>query len=153
MNELRDQVLFWCLLLVQTIGAQIFLWGELPAFQRIQAVGMGDAALQSSAGRYLAIAVLAAIVMQLAHWPAARLKLRLRFRRNAVLGKILTWFGELSIFFAAALSSLILFNGLGHGQIDPWLALALAGMTFAVSSYKYQLMSVGAAMIEGDRAD
>ena len=152
MNDLRDKMLFWCLLLVQTIGAQIFLWGELPAFQRLQAFGLGDTAVQSHAGTLIAIAVVATIVMQSAHWPATWLRRKLRFRRNAVLGKFLNWFGELSIFFAAALSSLLLFNRLGHGPIDPWYALVLAGVTFAVSSYKYQLMSVGAAMIEGEPA-
>lgn len=67
-----------------------------------------------------------------------------------ILGHILNWLGELSIFFTAALCTIVVFNGLGEAPLALWRLSVLAAITFAVTSYKYQIMSVGGAMIEGD---
>jgi hypothetical protein len=138
--------LFWCLLAVQFAGTQMILWGGLPIYQRLLTPGRQGASAAEVATGFVAV-----IVMQMAHWPAVRLRQTLQFGRNVVLGHILNWLGELSIFFTAALCTLIVFNGFGELPLELWKLSGLAAVTFAVSAYKYQIMSVGGAMIEGDR--
>jgi hypothetical protein len=146
MKASSNEILFWCLLAVQFAGMQMILWGGLPIYQHLLTPGRHGASAAD-----VAIALAAVIVMQAAHWPAARLRQALRFQRNVVLGHILNWLGELSIFFTAALCTLIVFNGFGEAALALWKLFGLAAVTFAVSAYKYQIMSVGGAMIEGDR--
>jgi len=146
MKASSNSVVFWCLLAVQFAGTQMILWGGLPIYQRLLTPDR-----QGATATELAIGFVAVIVMQVAHWPAVRLRQTLQFRRNVILGHILNWLGELSIFFTAALCTLIVFNGSGGGPLSLWKVFGLAAVTFAVSAYKYQIMSVGGAMIEGDR--
>jgi hypothetical protein len=88
--------------------------------------------------------------MQVAHWLALPLKRRLRFRRNVLLGHVLVMIGEFSLFFSAALVTFALFDRFGELKLGPLKLLILAVMLFAVSSYKYLLMSVGEAMNEAE---
>ena len=86
--------------------------------------------------------------MQACHWPSIGLRRRIDFRRNVVLGHVLIWIGELSLFFSAALATLIVFDRYGEVEWLWWKVLIMAAILFAVTSYKYQLMSIGEAMIE-----
>lgn len=52
--------------------------------------------------------------------------------------------------FGAALATLIVFDRFGEGPWPWWKASALAAILFAITSYKYQLMSPGEALIEAD---
>ena len=140
-----DDTLFWLLLTVQFAGTQMILWGGLPIYHRLLTPGGHGASATE-----IAIAVAAVMVMQAAHWPAERLRRTLRFQRNVIFGHILNWLGELSIFFTAALCTIIVFNRIGEGPLALWRLFGLAAVTFAVSAYKYQIMSVGGALIEGD---
>jgi membrane-associated HD superfamily phosphohydrolase len=45
------------------------------------------------------LAIVAVIVIQVAHWIAFRLRPQLRFRRNVLVGHVLVFIGELSLFF------------------------------------------------------
>jgi hypothetical protein len=56
------------------------------------------------------LAIVAVIVMQVAHWIAFRLRPQLRFRRNVLVGHVLVFIGELSLFFIDALAVVILFD-------------------------------------------
>jgi hypothetical protein len=118
----------------------------LPIYRRLLTPGGHGASAWE-----VAIAFAAVIVMQAAHWPAEPLRQTLRFQRNVFLGHVLNWLGELSIFFTAALSAIIVFNRVGEGPLALWRLFGLAAITFAVSAYKYQIMSVGSALIEGNR--
>jgi hypothetical protein len=146
MKRPGDGNLFWCLLAVQFAGTQMILWGGLPIYHRLLAPGGHGASAWE-----VAIGFGAVIVMQAAHWPAERLRQTLRFQRNVFFGHILIWLGELSIFFTAALCAIIVFNRVGEGPLALWRLFGLAAVTFAVSAYKFQIMSVGGALIEGDR--
>lgn len=146
MKAPSNSVLFWCLLAAQFAGTQMILWGGLPIYHRLLTPGG-----QGANATEVAIGFAAVIVMQVAHWPAVRLRQTLQFRRNVILGHVLNWLGELSIFFTAALCTIIVFNGFSQGPLGLWKLFGLAAVTFAVSAYKYQIMSVGGAMIEGDR--
>jgi hypothetical protein len=146
MKASSNDILFWCLLAVQFAGNQLILLGGLPIYQRLLTPGGHGVSTWE-----VTIAIAAVIVMQAAHWPATRLRQTLRFRRNVILGHILNWLGELSIFFTAALCTIIAFNRFGEAPLALWKLSGLAAITFAVSAYKYQIMSVGAALIEGDR--
>ena len=139
-----DKTLFWWLLGVLFAGMQMILWGGLPIYHRLLTPNGHGAS-----GTEIAIAVAAVVVMQAAHWPAEQLRRTLRFQRNVMLGHVLNWLGELSIFFTAALSAIIVFNHVGEGPLALWRLLGLAAVTFAVSAYKYQIMSVGDALIDG----
>jgi hypothetical protein len=146
MKAWSNKSLFWCLLAVQFAGLQVILWGGLPIYQRLLTPHSRGASAMD-----VDIAFVAVIVMQAAHWPAARLRQTLRFQRNVIFGHILNWLGELSIFFTAALCTIIVFNGFGTTPLVLWKLFGLVAVTFAVSSYKYQIMSVGGAMIEAER--
>jgi hypothetical protein len=49
-------------------------------------------------------------VIQIAHWLAFRLRPQLRFRRNVLVGHVLVFIGELSLFYINALAVVILFD-------------------------------------------
>ena len=139
----RDRLLFWCLLAVQAAGSQAIIWEGVPIYRRLQSPGGNGATIAE-----FAVVIAVIVVMQLAHWPALRLKQRLRFRRNPLLGHILVWIGEISLFFTAAISTLIVFDRLTEQGVNIWKALVLAALIFTVGSYKYQILSLGVEMIE-----
>ena len=145
MSTSRDRILFWCLLAAQAAGSQTLIWIGLPIYHRLQSAEHRGASPQE-----FALALVAIAVMQVGHWWALRLKRRLRFRRNIVLGHVLIWLGELSLLFTVALASLILFDRFGELEFALWKPLILAAMLFAITCYKYQLKSLGEAMIHAE---
>ena len=145
MNSARERILFWCLIAGQAAGSQFLIWTAVPAYH-----GLRTGAIQGASATHFATALAAVAVMQACHWPALRIGRRLRFRRNVLLGHVLVWIGELSLFFCAALATLILFDRFGEVPWAWWKAVALAAILFAITSYKYQLMSLGEKMIEAE---
>lgn len=143
MSTARDRIHFWCLVAGQAAGSQFLIWSAVPVYH-----GLRTGAIQEASPTQFALALGAAAVMQACHWPALRIGRGLKFPRNAVLGHILVWIGELSLFFSAALATLIVFDRFGEVPWTVWKTLALAAILFAVTSYKYQLMSLGEALIE-----
>jgi ABC-type xylose transport system permease subunit len=141
----RDQVFFWCLLATQTLGSGVIIWVGLPIFQHLNSAESGGAT-----PRVFAIALAAVAVMQAAYWPAHALKQRLhfRFRRNALWGHVLISMGEFSLFFMAALVTVALFAQFRGMQHPLWKSGLLVLGLFAVSCYKYQLMSLGEKLID-----
>lgn len=139
------RILFWCCLAAQAAGSQIIIWVGVPVYHRLHS-GVNEGA----SPKEFALALAATVLMQSAHWIALPLRQRLRFRRNVVLGHVLVWIGELSLFFAAALATVILFDRFGELELVLWKPFALAAILFAVTSYKYQMMSLGTAMIEAE---
>ena len=145
MNGVRDRLLFWCLVAGQAVGSQFLIWTSVPVYH-----GIRTGAIQGASPTDFAAALAAAALMQACHWPALRLGRNVQIRRHVVLGHVLVWIGELSLFFCAALATLIVFDRFGEVEWLWWKALALAAMLFAVTSYKYQLMSLGGRMIEAE---
>ena len=145
MDDARHRFLFWCLVAGQAAGSQFLIWNAAPLYH-----GIRTGAIHGARGTDLALALAAASLMQACHWPALRLVRRLQFRRNVILGHVLVWIGELSLFFIAALATLIVFDRFGEVEWLWWKALALAAVLFAITSYKYQLMSLGEAMIDAE---
>ena len=96
------------------------------------------------------VATGAVIVMQVAHWLAFRLRPRLRFRRNVVLGHVLVFVGELSLFFINALAVVILFDRSAELEFVLWKVVLLVAILFAICTYKYQLSGLGESILEGD---
>jgi hypothetical protein len=145
MERSRDHDVFWCLLATQTLGSLVLIWVGLPIYQHLNSAESGGATT-----RVFAIALAAVAVMQTAYWPAHALKQRLhfRFRRNALLGHVLICMGELSLFFMAALTTVALFTQFSGMQHPLWkFGVIILGL-FAVSCYKYQLMSLGEKLID-----
>lgn len=142
---MNERTLFWLLVVVQAIGCQIILWAGLPVYHRLLAGGS-----QGATDGQLAAVLLAVAMMQSAHWTAMRLKPRLRFRRNVVLGHFVVFIGELSLFFINALAVVVIFDRFDELKFNFWKMLLLAGMLFAVCSYKYHVGSLGERLIEGD---
>ena len=148
MTGSKDRILFWCLLVAQSAGCQVIIWGGIPVYQRLR-----SGAPEGASAWEIALALFAVVVMQIAHWLAYPLKQRLQFRHNAFLGQVLVWIGELSLFFAAALTSLILFDRLGELVLMPWKFLLLGAILFAVTCHKQQILSVGEEMISPEAGD
>lgn len=147
MNSARDRILFWCLIAGQAVGSQILIWGGLPVYQRLRSTAEGATASE------FAIAFAAVALMQACHWPALALTRRLEFGRNVVLGHVLVCIGELSLFFVAALTASIAFDHFKELKLTLWKLFMLGAMVFAISAYKYQLMSLGESMIEAEPDD
>ena len=145
MDRSRDKLLFWFLIAGQAAGSQFLIWTSVPVYH-----GMRTGAIQAASPTDFAAALAAAALMQACHWPALRIRRCLEFPRNVVLGHILVWIGELSLFFSAALATLIVFDRFGEVEWVWWKVVALAAVLFAITSYKYQLMSLGDALIEGE---
>ncbi|HKF21991.1 MAG TPA: hypothetical protein VKE93_10500 [Candidatus Angelobacter sp.] len=144
MEGSRDHIVFWCLLAVQAVGSLVLIAVGLPIYQHLNASETGGAT-----PRVFTIALAVVAVMQAAYWPAHALKQRLHFRfhRNALVGHLLICMGEFSLFFMAGLVSVALFvqyRGIYHAT---WKFVVLALGLFAVSCYKYQLMSLGEILI------
>ena len=133
------------MLAVQATGSQVIIWSGVPIYRRLSTVGGAGASLNEAVPVFAAV-----VIMQLAHWVSLPLMQSLRFRRNLLLGHVLTCIGELSIFFTAALASLILFSRVNGQDFFLWKLFILVAIVFAVSSYKYQIMSLGDRMITTD---
>ena len=148
MNSSRDKVLFWCLIAAEAAGSQAILWNGIPIYRRLLSPGTAGAGSQD-----FALATIAVIVMQVAHWVAFRLQPQLRFRRNVFLGHVLVFIGELSLFFVNALAVVILFDRGAELDFVLWKLLLLVAILFAICTYKYQLSTLGESLIEGHDSD
>ena len=145
MNRTRDRVLFWCFLAAEGVGSQIILWKGIPIYRRL----LSDGAQGAGTSDFV-WAVVAVLLMQVGHWLAFRLRPRLQFRRNVVLGHVLNYIGELSLFFANALAVVILFDRMGELHLTVWKVIILMAILFAVCCYKHQLETLGDLMIESE---
>ena len=145
MNHSQRKVHFWCLFAVQMAGVLVILWAGLPVYWRLLRGQHGDATLND-----FLVAGITTVVMQLAYWLAFTLQRGLRFRRNVVVGHVLLWLGELSYFFPHALAALILFDRfkeLEEISFVPERVVVLVSILFAVYCFKYQLETLGDAII------
>ena len=144
MNSSRDKVRFWCLIAAEAAGSQVILWNGLPIYRQLLSQEP-----EGASSRAFVSATIVVIIMQAAHWAAFRLWPRLRFRRNVVLGHVLVFIGELSLFFINALAVVVLIDRGAELDFVPWKVLVLVALLFAICTYKYQLSSVGESIIEG----
>jgi len=143
MDRVRNHVLFWCLVVVQTVGSYVLIWTWGPSYEHLISSGTF-----ATSPRQFEISFIAIVVMQAAYWPAHGLKQHLHFRSQVVLGHVLLTVGEFSLFFAAAVTTVVLFDHFREEHRLPWRLGLLALNLFAVSCYKYQLMSVGEKLID-----
>ncbi len=139
----RDKILFWCLIAAEAAGSQTILWNGIPIYRRLLSPGTEGADTKS-----FVLATIVVIVMQVAHWGAFRLRPQLRIRRNVLLGYVLVFIGELSLFFVSALAVVILFDRGAQLDFVLWKILILVATLFAICSYKYQLSELGESLIE-----
>ena len=145
MNRTRDRILFWCLLTAEAVGSQSILWRGIPIYRRLLSTST-----QGGGTKDFVLAVVAVLLMQVGHWLAFRLKPRLQFRRNVLLGHALVFISELSLFFANALAVVILFDRMGELHLTVWKVIILVAILFAICCYKHQLAAVGDLMIESE---
>jgi hypothetical protein len=143
MERSRDHIVFWCLLAVQAVGSYVLIWTWGPGYDRLISTGA-----MTTSPRQFGISLIVVGVMQAAYWPAHALKQHLRFRGNDLVGHTLITIGEFSIFFAAAVTTVVLFDHFRESPRIPWRLAVLALTLFAVSCFKYQLMSVGEKLID-----
>lgn len=141
MDTSRSKLAFWALLAAQVGGAQLILWRGVPVYRQL----IGSEEYQASAGD-LALAVVAVVVMQTGYWLARRLQPGLRFRGNVLVSHLLLWIGELSFFFPHALAALVLFERPIGQNLVLWKLPTLAGILFAMTCYRKQLLSLSEAL-------
>ena len=111
--------------------------------------GCSPPGTEGAGSKDFVLAVSVVVVMQVAHWIAFRLRPHLQFRRNVLLGHVLVFIGELSLFFISALAVVILFDRSAELEFVLWKILILVAILFAICAYKYQLGKLGDNMIEG----
>ena len=145
MNSSRDRLTFWCCIAGEGVGSQIILWKGIPIYRRL----LSDGAQGGGTADFV-WAVVAVLLMQVGHWLAFRLKLRLQFRRNVLLGHVLVFISELSLFFANALAVVILFDRMGELHLTVWKVTILIAILFAICCYKHQLTALGDLMIDSE---
>ncbi|RZL89659.1 MAG: hypothetical protein EOP82_18725 [Variovorax sp.] len=144
MNATRDKILFWCLIATEAAGSQTIMWDGMPIYRRLLSPGT-----QGAESTDCVLTAVVVIVMQIAHWLAFQLRPRLQFRRNVLLGYLLVFIGELSLFFVSALAVVILFDRGAELDFVLWKVLLLVATLFAICSYKYQLGKLGESIIDG----
>jgi hypothetical protein len=144
MNQRRDRVLFWYLIAIQAVCAQIILWTGLPVYRRLLHGESGSA----TTGQF-ALAITTVVLMQAGHWVSLQMKPRLQFPRRVVLGHVLIFVGELSLFFVSALAVVAVFDR-GFTDFAVWKLCILAAMLFSMCSYKYQVTELGKQLIESE---
>ena len=143
MNAAREKILFWCLIATEGAGSQAIMWDGMPIYRRLLSPGT-----QGADAMDFVLTAVVVIVMQVAHWLAFRLRPRLQFRRNVLLGYVLVFIGELSLFFVSALAVVILFDRGVELQFVLWKVLLLMTILFAICCYKYQLGKLGESIID-----
>jgi hypothetical protein len=99
-NGSASKPLFWCAIIAQVIGAQVFFWDPLPDYQELTA-----GAVVVGTPRDFLIALLGLLIMQSAYWYARRLQPHVRFRHRVVLDHVLLRISEVSFFFVSALAA------------------------------------------------
>jgi hypothetical protein len=134
---------FWCAIVAQVAGAQVFFWDALPDYQELTA---GEVVVGTP--KDFAFAVFGLVVMQLAYWYSRRLQPEIRFRHRVLLGHVLLCVSEVSFFFVSALATVAMFDHWRRSQFVLWKLMLLASAIFAFFCYKRQLASVGDALLE-----
>jgi hypothetical protein len=137
------KAIFWCAIIGQVAGAQVFFWDALPDYQELTAGGV-----VVGTPKDFAVAVFGLVIMQSAYWYARRLQPQIRFRHRVVLGHVLLCVSEVSFFFASALATVAMFDHWRRSQFVLWKLMLLASAIFAFFCYKRQLASVGDALLE-----
>jgi hypothetical protein len=135
--------LFWCAIVVQVVGAQVFFWDALPDYQELTA---GAAIIGTP--RDFVVAVFGLVMMQSSYWYARRLQPEIQFRPRVVLGHVLLCVSEVSFFFVSALATVAMFDHWKRSEFVLWKLMLLASAIFAFFCYKRQLASVGDALLE-----
>ena len=96
MNDSKTKPLFWCAIIAQVVGAQVFFWDALPDYQELTA-----GASVRGTPRDFAVAVLGLVIMQSAYWYAHRLQPEIRFRSRVALGHVLLCVSKAVSFLSA----------------------------------------------------
>ena len=148
MNGSASKALFWCAIIAQIVGAQVFFWDALPDYRELT---QGEVVVGTPMD--FAFAVFGLVVMQSAYWYARRLQPQIRFRHRVVLGHVLLCVSEVSFFFVSALATVAMFDHWRRSQFVFWKLMLLASALFAFFCYKRQLASVGDALLEVQPAD
>ena len=143
MNGSASKRVFWCAIIAQVIGAQVFFWDALPDYRELTAGGE-----VVGTPKDFVVAVFGLVLMQAAYWYARRLQPQVRFRHRVVLGHVLLCVSEVSFFFVSALATVAMFDHWRRSQFVLWKLILLAGAIFAFFCYKRQLASVGDALLE-----
>jgi hypothetical protein len=143
MNGSATKRLFWCAIIAQVAGAQVFFWDALPDYQELTA---GEVVVGTP--KDFAVAVFGLVIMQSAYWYSRRLQPQIRFRRRVVLGHVLLCVSEVSFFFVSALATVAMFDHWRRSQFVFWKLTLLASAIFAFFCYKRQLASVGDTLLE-----
>jgi hypothetical protein len=135
------KALFWCAIIAQVAGAQVFFWDALPDYRELTA---GELVVGTPKG--FAVAVFGLVSMQSAYWYARGLQPQVRFRHRVVLGHVLLCVSEVSFFFVSALATVAMFDHWRRSQFVLWKLMLLVSAIFAFFCYKRQLASVGDAL-------
>lgn len=135
--------MFWCAIIAQVLGAQVFFWDALPDYRELTA-----GAAMVGTPRDFMVAVLGLVMMQSAYWYARRLQPEVQLRHRVVLGHVLLCVSEVSFFFVSALATVAMFDHWKRSEFVLWKALLLVSAIFAFFCYKRQLASVGDALLE-----
>jgi hypothetical protein len=130
--------LFWCAIIAQVVGAQVFFWDALPDYRELTAGGE-----VVGTPKDFVVAVFGLVLMQAAYWYARRLQPQVRFRHRVVLGHVLLCVSEVSFFFVSALATVAMFDHWRRSQFILWKVVLMASAIFAFFCYKRQLASVG----------
>ena len=137
------KTLFWCAIIAQVVGAQVFFWDALPDYRQL--TSGGDVA---GTPRDFVVAVFGLALMQSAYWYTRRLQPQIQFRHRVILGHFLLCLSEVSFFFVSALATVAAFDHWKRSQFVLWKAILLISAVFAFFCYKRQLASVGDALLE-----
>jgi hypothetical protein len=142
----RHKRLFWCAIIAQVVGAQVFFWDALPDYRELTAGGE-----MAGTPKHFVIAVVGLVIMQSGYWYARQLQPQIQFHSRVVLGHVLLCLSEVSFFFVSALATVAAFDHWQRGQFILWKAILLVSALFAFFCYKRQLASVGDALLETPR--
>ena len=148
MNGPQTKALFWCAIVAQVAGAQLFFWDALPDYRVLTA---GEVVMGTP--KDFAVAVFGLVVMQSAYWYARRLQPQIRFAHRVLLGHVLLCVSEVSFFFVSALATVAMFDHWRRSQFVLWKLMLLAFAIFAFFCYKHQLASVGDVLLETQPED
>jgi len=143
MNGSASKAFFWCAIIAQIIGAQVFFWDALPDYRELT---QGEVVVGTPMD--FAFAVFGLVVMQSAYWYARRLQPQVRFGHRVLLGHVLLCISEVSFFFVSALATVAMFDHWKRSQFVFWKLMLLVSAIFAFFCYKRQLASVGDALLE-----
>jgi len=148
MNASANKSLFWCAIIAQVAGAQVFFWDALPDYRELTAGGQ-----VAGTPKDFVVALFGLVVMQSAYWYARNLQPHIQFRHRVVLGHVLLCVSEVSFFFVSALATVAMFDHWRRSEFVPWKLILLVSAIFAFFCYKRQLASVGDALLETQPKD